>query len=344
MKQLLSVLFVVLIVCCDSFAEDSFELSSLLGQARNGNVEAMCDLGVAYYYGKQTLKDPFKAKCWIKKAYDLGSGKAEKIWNDLKLWQYSGKCEESFNDEKLPRHVKGDVYREPFSGIEFVFIPNGCFMMGCSPFSGKCGKDETPVHKVCIDGFWLGKYEVSQEQWVRVMGNNPSRFSRDVRRPVETVSFDDIQTFIRILNSKTLDRFSLPTEAQWEYASRNGGKKIQFTWGNDAYRPDANCGTCNSIQFQGETAPVGSFAPNDLGVYDMAGNVKEWCQDVYDKKAYSTHAKKNPLYGEKGISRVVRGGSFTDNTSALGCARRDKSIPGMRSDNLGFRITMVTDN
>jgi formylglycine-generating enzyme required for sulfatase activity len=215
--------------------------------------------------------------------------------------------------------------------------------MGCHPSAEKCEKDEKPSHTVCIDGFWMGQFEVTQKQWNQIMHSNPSRFSRDPGQPVENVSFDDIQKFIRILNTATFEKFSLPTEAQWEYACRNGGETVNFSWGNESFRPDENCGTCNSGDFHGETAPVGSFPPNDIGLYDMAGNVKEWCRDIYHKGAYSLHAKKNPLYKETGSSRVVRGGSFSDNTVKLRCTNRDKSIPAMRSDNVGFRLVLTRD-
>lgn len=332
----------VLFMTCDCFAGTLPDLSLLLKEARRGDVEAMCDLGMAYFHGNGTLKDPFKAKCWIKKSYDNGSGRAEKIWNDLELWRYSGKCEMSFDDAQLPIYAKGDYYKDPVTGIAFVFIPGRCFMMGCHSLAGKCKKDEKPGHEVCVSGFWMGKFEVTQKQWHRVMGSNPSRFSGDLDRPVENVSFDDIKDFIKTLNAKTVEKVSLPTEAQWEYACRNGGRAVNFSWGNESYRPDENCGTCNSGDFHGETAPVGSFPPNDLGLYDMGGNVKEWCQDSYHKDAYSRHAKKNPRYEGKGQSRVIRGGSFADNTSRLRCTSRDESIAGMRIDHLGFRLVLET--
>jgi formylglycine-generating enzyme required for sulfatase activity len=327
-----------------SYAGDRPDFSSLLEEARRGDVEAMCDLGVAYSYGKETLKDPFKAKCWIKKAYDNGSVRAEKLWEDLELWRYSGKCEASFDDEILPKYTTGDIFKDPVTGMVFVFIPKGCFIMGCHNFAEKCDKDEKPAHKVCMDGFWMGIHEVTQMQWHRIMGSNPSRFNSDLHHPVENVSFDDIQKFIQILNSKSRDKFLLPTEAQLEYACRNGGKKVNFPWGNESYRPDANCGTCNSGTFYGETAPVGSFPPNELGLYDMAGNVKEWCRDVYHEKAYAGHAGKNPVYAGKGSSRVVRGGAFVDNILNLRCTSRNKFIPGMKSDYIGFRLVLTRDD
>ncbi len=335
---------VLLFLFSISYAEESKDLYSMLENARKGDVEAMCDLGIAYFNGYKTLKDPFKAKCWIKKAYDNGSVRAKKLWEDLELWKYSGKCESSFDDEHFPRFVRGDIYKDPVTKIKFVFIPKGCFIMGCYPLAQKCKKDEKPSHRVCLDGFWLGQYEVTQKQWHSIMGTNPSGFSGDLGHPIENVSFNDIEKFIQILNSKNRHKFSLPTEAQWEYASRNGGKNISFPWGNETYRPLANCGTCNSGDFHGQTSPVGSFPPNELGIYDMAGNVKEWCQDVYKKKAYAQHAKNNPFYEGKGSARVVRGGAFTDNTLKLRNTARDKSIPDMQSNNLGFRLVLIRND
>ncbi|NOX33562.1 MAG: SUMF1/EgtB/PvdO family nonheme iron enzyme [Deltaproteobacteria bacterium] len=341
MKTIRFILIFTLIFISISHAKDMQKFPSMLANARKGDVEAMCDLGVAYFYGNNTLKDPFKAKCWIKKAYDKGSVRALKLWKDLELWRYSGKCDTSFDDEVLPKYAGGDIFKDPVTGMEFVFISGGCFKMGCDELKGKCDRDETPAHKVCVDGFWMGRYEVTQKSWYDIMGSNPSRFSSDLSRPVENISFDDIQKFIRRINLKTRNKFSLPSEAQWEYACRNGGQNIIFPWGNESYRPEENCGTCNSGSFHGETAPVGSFPPNELGIYDMGGNVKEWCRDVYHKNAYAQHNKNNPVYEGHGSLRVLRGGSFVDNTSKLGCTSRDKSIPGMRSDYIGFRLVLA---
>lgn len=344
MKKIQSFILITVLLISISYADDRQDFSLMLEDARKGDVEAMCDLGLAYFYGNMTLKDPFKAKCWIQKAYGKGSARAGKLWEDLKLWRYSGKCKASFDDETLPKYTKGQTYKEPYTGMEFVFVPKGYFIMGCHKFAEKCDKDERPAHKVCINGFWMGKYEVTQKQWHSVMDDNPSRFNGVLSHPVENVSFDDIQKFIQILNSKTREKFLLPTEAQWEYACRNGGQNVNFSWGNEDNRPNENCGTCNSGAFYGQTAPVGSFPPNDLGLYDMAGNVKEWCRDIYYRAAYAGHVKKNPVYEGKGFSRVVRGGSFTDNTSKLRCSNRDKSIPGMKTGYIGFRLVLTRDN
>jgi formylglycine-generating enzyme required for sulfatase activity len=341
MKQILSFFFIVLGVMLAATIVFAQPFNERLQSARKGEIDAMVDVGVRYFHGKGTLKDPFKAKCWIQKAYNLGSEKAATIWEDLELWQYSGKCELAFDDQLLPRYVKGDTFVEPVSQLTFVWVPRTCFDMGCHDKAIDCKKNETPSHRACLDGFWIGAYEVDQKTWTAVMGDNPSRFYTHSDHPVENVSFDDVQTFLFTLNRMSRHQFSLPTEAQWEAACRNGGQKENFPWEGDGYRPQANCGNCQTRGFNGQTAPVGSFPPNAIGLFDMGGNVKEWCADFYDKRAYASHSKKNPEYKDKTAMRVVRGGSYTDNTIRLRCTARDKSIPTMRADNLGFRLVLI---
>ncbi|MFH2093729.1 MAG: SUMF1/EgtB/PvdO family nonheme iron enzyme, partial [Pseudomonadota bacterium] len=335
MKKIVCVILMSLVLTGSSHAYQDF--SSMLQAARQGDIQAMVDTGLAYLGGQGTLKDPFKAKCWIQQAYNQGSDRAKTVWEKYELWQYSGKCDLSFDDHVLPKYGRADVFIEPVTKMRFVYVPKGCFDMGCHNAAEKCSNPEKPAHKVCLDGYWIGAYEVDQALWQQVMGNNPSRFSSNPKHPVETVSFEDIETFIRQINAMTQQAFSLPTEAQWEYACRNGGESVNFPWEGDGYRPDANCGNCNTRGVNGQTAPVGSFAPSDLGLYDMGGNVKEWCKDVYDKNAYETHEKNNPEHKKKGALQVVRGGSYTDNTTRLRCSARDKSIPSMQADNIGFR-------
>ena len=326
MKTLYLLIIIILLTTSFVYADENL-FDDLLKNARRGDIEAMCDLGVVYFNGEKTLKDPFKAKCWIKNAYDKGSTRAEKLWNDLELWRYSGKCEASFDDELSPKYNRGDIFNDPVTGTKFIFVPRGCFLMGCHKAATHCNKNETPLQKVCLTGFWIGQFEVTQDLWYRVMGYNPARFSNNLSRPVENVSFDDIQKFIILLKGQSKQKFSLPTEAQWEYACRNGGETINFPWGNESHRPRANCGTCDSEPFYEETALVGTFLPNDLGLYDMGGNVKEWCRDIYGK----------------GTSRVVRGGAFIDNTSNLRCSSRKGFIPGIKSDYIGFRLVLEPD-
>ncbi|MFH1915521.1 MAG: SUMF1/EgtB/PvdO family nonheme iron enzyme, partial [Pseudomonadota bacterium] len=242
--------------------------------------------------------------------------------------------------EKLPpppppapaAHKVGDTWREPTTGMEFVWVAGGCYMMG----SNDGDSDEKPVHEVCVGGFWLGKYEVTQAEWKALMGSNPSHFKGD-RNPVEMVSWDDAQSFIRKLNSSGNGRFRLPTEAEWEYAARSGGKNEKYAGGNDVGRVawyDGNSGR--------RTHPVGGKAPNGLGLYDMSGNVWEWCEDWYDKDAYSKHANSNPISNNHASgTRVLRGGCWYSYPSDVRSANRIRSFPGSRSSSFGFRVVRL---
>lgn len=357
MKRLILTLITLgLLGCSIGFCQDNEDFTSLLQAARQGNAEAMCDLALVYYHGNGVLKDPFKAKCWVQKAHEKGAQKAEKLWNKLELWQYSGVCGTVFDDEKLPEHQAKDSFQNPVTGMEMIWLPGGCFTMGCKKGNNgkeKCSKEERPAHRVCLDGFWMGAFEVTQRKWKMIMGNNPSRFNYSPAHPVEQISFNEVKEFIVKLNEESGLRFSLPTEAQWEYACQSPGplgqneqqdKNSSYPWGQEEFRPRANCGTCDSGQYRGRTAPVGSFPPNEAGLYDMGGNVREWCQDFYDKKAYATHARKNPMYNQEESSRVVRGGSYADNSPQSRCGARQDSTPSMESQYIGFRLVLKNIN
>jgi formylglycine-generating enzyme required for sulfatase activity len=235
-------------------------------------------------------------------------------------------------------------------GIELVYIPAGSFNMGSpkpanDPFSNNNEKgepNELPQHKVTIsNGFYLGKYEVTQEQWVAVMGDNPSNFKSEKvvggnsrRHPVEQVSWDDAQTFIQKLNQREGgDRYRLPTEAEWEYACRAGtttdyyGNVDSIAWYTD------NSGR--------STHQVGQKQPNSFGLYDMSGNVMEWCQDLYDENYYSQSPGSNPAGPDSGpylIDRVLRGGSYGVKAKDVRSAFRSRSIPVSSFRNIGFRL------
>jgi formylglycine-generating enzyme required for sulfatase activity/predicted Ser/Thr protein kinase len=218
--------------------------------------------------------------------------------------------------ETLPNGVK----------LEMVEIPAGSFKMGSTNGSD----DEKPVHDVTISKpFEMGKYEVTQAQWQAVMGNNPSDFKGCNSCPVERVSWDDVQEFINKLNAKNDGyEYRLPTEAEWEYACRAG------TTGDYA-------GNLDSMAWYGEnsggkTHPVGTKQPNAWGLYDMHGNVWEWCQDWYG--AYSSNAVIDPTGAISGSYRVFRGGSWRGNAAGLRSAYRGNSSPVYRYDSLGFRL------
>jgi formylglycine-generating enzyme required for sulfatase activity len=192
--------------------------------------------------------------------------------------------------------------------LEMVRIPAGSFMMG----DEKGDADERPVHKVTIGKpFYLGKFEVTQEQWEAVMGGNPSHF-KGKQNPVDRVSWEAAQEFIKKLNEKFAasgTTFSLPTEAQWEYACRAGGS-TRYGFGN-AEGDLAEYGWL-ADNAGGTTHPVGEKKPNAWGLYDMHGNVWEWCADWYDGKYYSQSSATDPTGPTVVSSRVLRGGSWGD--------------------------------
>jgi len=180
----------------------------------------------------------------------------------------------------------------------------------------------------------MARYEVTQAQWQKIMGKNPSRFSRcGGNCPVEQVSWRDVQIFIQRLNKKSKHQgFRLPTEAEWEYACRSGGKNELYCGGRNL----DSLGWYNNNS-NGRTHPVGMKQPNGLGLYDMSGNVYEWCQDVYHSNAYSNHAIQNPLATGSG-SRVLRGGAWINDARRCRAAYRLWGEPSDRSSRIGFRL------
>ncbi|NTW63807.1 MAG: formylglycine-generating enzyme family protein, partial [Chlorobiaceae bacterium] len=173
------------------------------------------------------------------------------------------------------------------------------------------------------NAFYLGKYEVTQEQWVAVMGSNPSFFKGDTN-PVEQVSWEDAQEFIRRLNQKEgTNAYRLPTEAEWEYAAR-AGTTTTYWWGNKVEKNRANCDGCGSQWDNQQTAPVGTFQPNPWGLYDMAGNVWEWTNSWYDE------VKKE--------SFSLRGGSWVSKSAFLSCSARNYYVPDDWGNFFGFRV------
>jgi len=229
-----------------------------------------------------------------------------------------------------------------------VFIKGGCFDMGDQFGDGE--DNEKPVHEVCVDDFYLGEHEVTQKEWKDVMGSNPSHFNYCCGDfPVETVSWNDVQQYIRKLNDKTGMRYRLPTEAEWEYAAREGGRLVRFGTGKDTIGPDeANIPTSSNPRskepyvrsgvYRKKTVPVKSFPPNSLGLYDMSGNVWEWVQDWYDEDYYRNSPKNNPTGPESGEYRVLRGGSWYILPFDMRAAFRYWGRRGIREVTFGFRV------
>ena len=224
-------------------------------------------------------------------------------------------------------------FKDPLTGMEFIFVKGGCFQMGDS--FGDGGDDEKPVHEVCVDDLYMGKYEVTQAEWQKIMGNNPSYFKGCDNCPVENVSWSDIQEYINKLNQKTGKKYRLPTEAKWEYAARSGGKNEEYAGGNNIDSVgwyDGNSGS--------KTHPVGQKQPNGLGIYDMSGNVWERVNDWYDGNYYKNGPKNNPRGSDSGQYRVLRGGSWDSEPQHLRASHRDWDEPALRNSGGGFRLSV----
>jgi formylglycine-generating enzyme required for sulfatase activity/tRNA A-37 threonylcarbamoyl transferase component Bud32 len=245
--------------------------------------------------------------------------------------------------------------------VDMVLVRGGSFEMGDT--FGDGDDDEKPVHNVSVGDFYMGKYEVTQGEWEEIMGNNPSGFKHGNKYPVNSVSCDDIQGFIRKLYQRTGMSYRLPTEAEWEYAARSGGGREKFSGtniesslGKYAWYGD------NSNK---ESHPVGKKKPNGLGIFDMSGNVWEWCQDTYSSDAYTKHQRNNPIYiesksgsppvsnhggsvylvklmhnntSESGSRRVCRGGDRGGEPRDLRASSRGGSVTDGRFTTVGFRL------
>ena len=217
-----------------------------------------------------------------------------------------------------------------------VSVKGDTFTMGATSEQGSdADSDEKPTHKVTLSDYMIGKTEVTQELWQAVMGSNPSNFSGN-NLPVEWVSWNDCQEFIKKLNSLTGLNFRLPTEAEWEYAARGGNKSkcYKYSGSNDI---DSVAWYISTINLSG-TKPVATKAPNELGLYDMSGNVREWCSDWYGD--YSSDSQTNPKGPSSGSYRVGRGGSWYYSAGTCRVSNRGSNYPGNRYFNLGLRLAL----
>ncbi|MBI5100477.1 MAG: SUMF1/EgtB/PvdO family nonheme iron enzyme [Nitrospirae bacterium] len=239
--------------------------------------------------------------------------------------------------------------------IGLVLVKGGCYRMGDTLRDVQ--SDEKPVHDVCVNDFYIGKFEVTQAQWEAVMGNNPS-VNRDCGPdcPVENVNWDDVQAFIAKYNEKTGNKCRLPTEAEWEFSARGGGKKDNWAGTNEPGNLEQYAWFDRNSE--GKLHPVGQKKPNELGIYDMTGGVWEFVEDKYGEFFYTKSPKDNPQGPESGDARVVRGGSWRDSgedmrnsyrgavwAGDLGiafsralCEPEGSGTGGYKFDDLGFRL------
>jgi formylglycine-generating enzyme required for sulfatase activity len=220
--------------------------------------------------------------------------------------------------------------------VNMVFVQGGRFTLGCTNEQGyDCEANEKPAHSVNLSSFSIGKYEVTQEEWEAVMGNNPSHFSRCSKCPVENVSWNDIQGFIYALNLQTGRQFRLPTEAEWEYAARGGNRSggHKYSGGDNIASVAWYAGNSGS-----RTHPVGQKAANALGLHDMTGNVWEWCDDWYGANYYGNSSGSNPRGPSSGTDCVLRGGCLYGIARVCRVSYRDYNTPDSRGEYSGFRL------
>ncbi len=227
-----------------------------------------------------------------------------------------------------------------------MYVPGGTFEMG--DIFGDGRSDEKPVHTVHLDDFWMGRYPVTVGQWRRFITDTgyfggafaddmaSPKFKQTDDHPVVCVSWDDAEAFAKWLSSKNGARYRLPTEAEWEYAARSGGRKEKYAGGNDL---DALGWYSNNSG--GSTQPVGRKAANGLGLHDMSGNVWEWCGDWFDDEYYAASPEHNPPGPASGSNRVLRGGGWGSTADICRAACRNRIIPAYRFADFGFRLVCL---
>lgn len=300
----------------------------------NGALKMLTEVGEKYPDQKQLLDDMSA----IRKQIEEQEAAQKRYQNSLEQAEQlisANQLDEALELFANPYHQK-EVTVDLGSGVwlAMAYLQGGSFQMGSPVSESGRWDDEGPVHRVELDGFWMGKYQVTQAQYHAIMGKNPSRF-KDDNRPVERVSWKKAMKFCQKLSQKTGKTFTLPTEAQWEYACR-AGTRTQYCFGDDSsllseyawYGKNSN----------GETHPVGRKKPNAWGLYDMHGNVYEWCLDWDDVDYYRQSPKRNPVGPSFGSYRVCRGGGWYYSPGHCRSANRNRGSPGHRSTNLGFRL------
>ena len=253
----------------------------------------------------------------------------------------------SYGEEKsFTTLIKEDIFADKtitVNGVSFTMkaVEGGTFNMGAQNtdpsapnYDEEAWERESPVHSVTLSDYYIGETEVTQELWQAVMGYNPSHFV-DGKNPVEQVSWYTCQTFVTLLNEMTGMNFRLPTEAEWEYAARGGNKSEGYIYSGSDDLEDVAWFADNSA---GKTHEVKTKIPNELGIYDMCGNVLEWCQDIFGD--YSSEPQTNPIGALSGTDCVIRGSGCRSNASYCRLPVRCYLMPGGASYSIGFRLAM----
>ena len=284
--------------------------------AEQDNAHGQNALGVCYKNGRGVVQDYVEAVNWYRKSAEQGNERAKKNLADIESKQ---------QQDELVFTAHGVAFK-------MIRVDGGTFKMGATPEQGDDAYDwEKPVHDVTLSSYYIAETQVTQELWQAVMGSDPSCFTGN-QLPVEGVSWHDCQEFIKKLNQLTGKTFRLPTEAEWEYAARGGNKSRGYKYAGSNTLDDVAWYTVNCYD-KGEfhpdygTNPVKQKQANELGLYDMSGNVREWCQDWYNSEYYSSSPQTNPAGPSDGVYRVLRGGSWNGVAGGCRVSYRDGGNP-----------------
>ena len=302
----------------------------------DGKISYNVDVSESMQDGKNYVyvEDKTNKKEWtheIKKCYWLDLGISSE--NSKGFVDEAQSIEEDLQEGEeapTPRKINPAILQNLINNM--VLVEGGTFVMGEE--SSEAFADEKPPHHVSLPNYYIGKTEVTQEEWNEVMGNNPSNHSGN-RNPVESVSWDDCQNFIKNLSALTGKRFRLPTEAEWEYAARGGkrSKKSRYSGGSNLNQQAWYNGNSNNT-----THCVATRLPNELGIFDMTGNVWEWCQDWYG--TYTADSQYNPTGPRTGTKRVMRGGSINSKNNSSTVSYRNCDFPNEKFNDVGFRLAL----
>ncbi len=295
------------------------------------------------------LSDWFEFMFGTKQQVDATSPEMiNRLYKDLKIWTGGTQSakpvlpetvistqSKSINKVKKQFEVKGVAFN-------MIGVEGGSFKMGSE--DEEASSDEQPIHEVRVSDFWIGETQVTQGLWKAVLGNNPSHFKNGDNYPVENVSWNDCRDFVRKLNELTEGKrpagtkFRLPTEAEWEYAARGGKHKEGYEYsGSDKIDQVAWYGEDWET---GSTHPVHKKQPNALGIYDMSGNVWEWCEDWYGENYYSNSPTQDPVNTTKASDRVLRGGGWYGGAGYCRVSFRGGSHPDDRYGSGGVRLAL----
>ncbi len=288
-----------------------------------------CTVAIAQTSGsKRPKKKKQKTEKVVKKDHSNHNQSGKKANPPKKQYSEKPRVSSSYTDDGIMFSI-GNVR------FEMVRVEGGTFTMGATAEQGSdASEDEKPAHQVTLSSYMIGKTEVTQALWQAVMGSNPSNF-KGSNLPVEEVSWEDCQTFIRKLNALTGKNFRLPTEAEWEFAARGGNNSRGYKY--------SGSNTLSNVAWYGDnssykTHPVATKAPNELGIYDMSGNVYEWCSDWYS--SYSSSSQYNPTGPFSGSRRVNRGGSWHSIARDCRVSNRVNDDPALRYYGLGLRLAL----